>query len=148
MKLYFDVCCLNRPFDDQTQSRIRMESEAVLLILDRVERGECEMVGSDVANFEIRRIPDPVRRRRVEILFGASAQRVALDDAIVERAAVIERLGIGGLDALHVACAERGAVDVMLTTDDRLLRAAARGADGLGVRVENPVQFLVEEAWT
>ena len=31
--VYLDVCCLNRPFDDQTQDRIRLESEAVLLIL-------------------------------------------------------------------------------------------------------------------
>jgi predicted nucleic acid-binding protein len=24
MKIYFDVCCLNRPFDDQSQDRIRL----------------------------------------------------------------------------------------------------------------------------
>jgi hypothetical protein len=35
-----DVCCLNRPFDAQTQERIRLESEAVLLILERCERRE------------------------------------------------------------------------------------------------------------
>ena len=33
MKLYLDVCCLKRPFDDQTQPRIRMETEAVLSLL-------------------------------------------------------------------------------------------------------------------
>ena len=27
MKIYLDVCCINRPFDDQTEERIRMESE-------------------------------------------------------------------------------------------------------------------------
>ena len=32
-KIYFDTCCLNRPFDDQTQTRIRLEAEAVLAIL-------------------------------------------------------------------------------------------------------------------
>ena len=32
--IYLDVCCLNRPFDDQTQERIRLESEAVLLTTD------------------------------------------------------------------------------------------------------------------
>ena len=30
MKIYLDVCCLNRPFDDQTQDRIHLESEAVV----------------------------------------------------------------------------------------------------------------------
>ena len=27
MKIYLDVCCINRPFDDQTEERIRMESD-------------------------------------------------------------------------------------------------------------------------
>ncbi len=33
MKIYLDNCCYNRPFDDQTQDRIHIESEAVLVIL-------------------------------------------------------------------------------------------------------------------
>ncbi|MDF2439948.1 MAG: hypothetical protein JWN98_932 [Abditibacteriota bacterium] len=40
MKIYLDVCCLKRPFDDQGQDRIHLESEAVLLILAHVEAGE------------------------------------------------------------------------------------------------------------
>jgi hypothetical protein len=39
MKLYLDVSCLNRPFDDQRQPRVRTESEAVLLILARIDQG-------------------------------------------------------------------------------------------------------------
>jgi len=27
MKVYLDVCCLNKPFDDQTHDRIRLERE-------------------------------------------------------------------------------------------------------------------------
>ena len=40
MKVNLDACCLNRPFDDQTQIRIYLESEAVLTILYRCEIGE------------------------------------------------------------------------------------------------------------
>ena len=32
MKIYLDNCCFNRPFDDQTQERIHLESEAILMI--------------------------------------------------------------------------------------------------------------------
>jgi hypothetical protein len=39
-KVYLDVCCLNRPFDDQQQDRVHLEAEAVLLILKRCEAGE------------------------------------------------------------------------------------------------------------
>lgn len=33
MLLYLDMCCLKRPFDDQSHPRIRLESEAVLSLL-------------------------------------------------------------------------------------------------------------------
>ena len=45
-KIYLDVCCLNRPFDDQSQPRIRLEAQAVLAILDRVSEGKWECVSS------------------------------------------------------------------------------------------------------
>ncbi|WP_256875183.1 hypothetical protein [Nostoc sp. C052] len=45
--IYLDVCCLNRPFDDQTQERIRLEAEAVLLILANCQTGEWQMLVSD-----------------------------------------------------------------------------------------------------
>jgi hypothetical protein len=35
--IYLNVCCLNRPFDDQTQERIRLEAEAVLRILANIQ---------------------------------------------------------------------------------------------------------------
>ena len=30
MRIYMDVCCFNRPYDDETQDRIRFEAEAVM----------------------------------------------------------------------------------------------------------------------
>ena len=39
MKLYLDLCCLNRPFDDQTQPRVNLEAQAVVLILEAAEKG-------------------------------------------------------------------------------------------------------------
>jgi hypothetical protein len=40
MKIYLDTCCLNRPFDDQRQHRVRLETEAVTLILKKIRQGE------------------------------------------------------------------------------------------------------------
>jgi hypothetical protein len=33
--IYLDVCCLNRPFDDWTQERIRLEGQTILDIFKR-----------------------------------------------------------------------------------------------------------------
>lgn len=52
-KIYLDVCCLQRPFDDQTQPRVRLEAEAIKLILGRVEQGEFEWLTSEVVDYEI-----------------------------------------------------------------------------------------------
>ena len=37
--VYLDVCALSRPFDDQSFLRIRLETEAVNLILSKVHKG-------------------------------------------------------------------------------------------------------------
>jgi hypothetical protein len=34
MRLYLDCCCFNRPFDDLSQIRVRLEAEAVEWILE------------------------------------------------------------------------------------------------------------------
>ena len=37
--VYLDACCLNRPFDDQLQLRVRLESESILWLLNNVQLG-------------------------------------------------------------------------------------------------------------
>ncbi len=55
-KLYLDVCTLCRPFDDQNLMRIRLETDAVYLILQNVLNGHYEMVTSPVHFKEIEAI--------------------------------------------------------------------------------------------
>ena len=56
----------------------------------------------------------------------------------------LERLGFRAYDALHLACAEEGGADVLLTTDDRFLRRAERHGNILRVQIENPILWLLE----
>ena len=37
-KLYLDNCCFNRPYDDQTQFIIRIETDAKLKIQDSIKQ--------------------------------------------------------------------------------------------------------------
>jgi len=142
MKIYLDVCCLNRPFDDRTQDRIRIESEAVLTILNRC-MDDWILVGSEVIDYEISKIPDEERRRKVEILASISREKVIVDDNIVKRALEIEKIGLRPIDALHTACAEKSA-DVMLTTDDDIVKKVKANRNLIKVKVENPVRWLME----
>jgi predicted nucleic acid-binding protein len=142
--IYLDVCCLNRPFDDQTQERIHLEAEAVLLILARCQHREWQLLGSEAVEFEISRIPDEERRQKVRLLASLAESVVSVTEEVERRAGDLEGLGFKALDALHVACAEEGMADVLLTTDDRLLRQAEKHGNILKVKVKNPVAWLME----
>lgn len=144
-KLYLDVCCLNRPFDDQTQARIHLEAEAVLVILAACEEHKSwEWIAGEVVDWEIDQTPDPERRRRLGLLASHASRSVAVGDSEAERAVEIAGWGVSALDALHLACAESGGAEVFLTTDDKLLRKASAQAEELHVRVENPLAWLGE----
>jgi predicted nucleic acid-binding protein len=144
--VYLDACCLNRPFDDQTQDRIRLEAEAVLLILGHVHRGEWRWIGSEVLRFEVAQNPDAERRRRVEVLVASATESVSLDEPVEQRGTELERLGFGAFDALHLACAEHAGADAFLTTDDGLLRRALRHREQVRVRVDNPLTWLKQRS--
>jgi predicted nucleic acid-binding protein len=144
--IYLDVCCLNRPFDDQTQERIRLEAEAVLLILARCQNRDWQLLGSEAIDFEISRIPDEERRRKIVLLASLAESGVTMTEQVEHRAMELEKLGFKALDALHLACAEEGKVEVLLTTDDRFLRKAEEHGNLLNVRVENPTVWLMEVA--
>ncbi|RKX66997.1 MAG: hypothetical protein DRP41_01400, partial [Thermodesulfobacteriota bacterium] len=60
--IYLDVCALCRPFDDQSFLRIRMETEAVNLILSKVKENFYQMVVSPVHMKEMEAIQDEIER--------------------------------------------------------------------------------------
>lgn len=144
--IYLDACCLNRPFDDQTQDRVRLESEAVLLILGRIHTGDWRWIGGEVLEAETARNPDRERAHRVAVLLQGAAETVALDSQVEERGRELEGLGFGAFDALHVAAAERANVDVFFATDDRLVRHGQRYEDPIRVRIANPLAWLNERS--
>jgi predicted nucleic acid-binding protein len=143
-KVYLDVCCLNRPFDDQRQDRVHLEAEAVLLILKRCEAREWQWISSAVVSHEVDNIPNQERRSRVKEILRGAKEVQPLSETAVERGEELKGLGLKTYDALHVACAEHAAVEVLLTTGDRLVRAADRNADKLKVPVKNPLTWLQE----
>ena len=126
MKIYFDACCLSRLTDDHGQMRVRREAEAVERIFRLIGDGQALWVSSTVLDIEINRNPDPERRRDASVLLVFANEVVIPGDIAAGRAASLKTLGFGVLDALHLASAEQGKVDVFLTTDDDLLRRAKR----------------------
>jgi predicted nucleic acid-binding protein len=139
-----DVCSLNRPFDDETQERVRLEAEAVKTVLLFAGLGELVAVGSGAIEFEVDRMVDADRHAQVSLMLRCFDEYVLVEETERQRGKVLEGLGFGQMDALHLACAEKAHADVLLTTDDGLLKTATRQARLLKVRVANPLAWIGE----
>ena len=74
MRIYLDTCCLQRPFDDQTQPRIRVETEAVFAILASVQAGDLSMPSSEALEYEVSCTPDEVRRNEVLAMLALASE--------------------------------------------------------------------------
>ncbi len=143
-RVYFDTCALNRPFDDQSQARIRLETEAVEHLLRAVDEGRLEWVSSDVVLFEVARTPDEVRRESLLALVRRAGFIIPLSDGIGRRARELREEGLKDLDALHLASAEAAGAGDLVTTDDAFAGAAAGLQPASSVQVKNPVVFEME----
>lgn len=141
MNIYLDNCCFNRPFDDQSQLRIRLECEAKLKIQDDIRSGSHRLIWSYMLDYENSR--NPFRERREQILRWRlyADQDVEESQEVLTVARRIGQHGIKMVDALHVACAIAARADYFLTTDDGVLKKAALVE---GVRIADPIGFIKE----
>jgi predicted nucleic acid-binding protein len=144
MKIYLDTCCLNRPFDDQSQKRIHIESEAIILILIEVYKRKWEWIGSEILEIEIEQIANIERKNYLKNILRYAQKSVIVRDIDIERGKQLEQFGFKSFDAMHIACAERGKTDIFLTTDDKLLKLYEKTKDQLRIVVKNPLAWLIE----
>jgi hypothetical protein len=93
-------------------------------------------------DFEVEQDPDGERVRRVRSLLGLFRDRVGASGAVAARARALERVSFRGLDALHIASAELGDVDLLITTDDRMIRRAVQAGLDLRVRLVTPPEAV------
>jgi predicted nucleic acid-binding protein len=142
MKIYMDVCCLCRPFDDQMTGRIRLEVTAVQEIIRRCETYEFTLVTSEAITEELSKIPDIRKRLRVEKIASVAKESIIIDEEIISRMHDLITMGGDAMDSLHIACAEQAGA-VLLTTDDGLITFFKLHRD-IQVHIENPVTWLKE----
>lgn len=144
IKIYLDVCCLSRPFDDQKQMRIFFETEAVITILKQFEKGNWLLVSSKVIEYELDKIQDRAKKEQIKYISKNYNEYIDISQNEINRAQKLENIGFHGIDALHLACAENSGADFFLTTDDQLLRNAKKICSKIKLTVKNPFVWLKE----
>ena len=140
MRVYLDTNVYNRPFDDQTQPRIWLETLAFAVILQMVDASSVTLVSSSLLEYENSRNPLLDRRRWVERCLADAGCHQLVDEDIRTRAEDLERTGVSSLDALHIACAEAADSQFFLTCDDHLV-SHYEGE----LTVMSPVDFVISE---
>jgi len=138
-----DCCCLNRPNDDQTQDKIRIESDAIIAILFKCYYGSWTLVGSDVIEYEIMKTPDVNKKNKVLDLYKIRKENIIMNDVILKRANEIQKYGMKPMDSLHFASAEFRNVDVLLTVDKDLINNSKR--INPSIKIANPINWFMEE---
>ena len=143
MKIYLDLCAIQRPLDTPNQVRIVLELEAVLGIITFCDSGQAELLSSEALLYEGEQSVLPIRHEHTRSVLAKAKTSLNISDKEKTRAATLITFGIRPLDALHIALAETGNADYFCTCDDKLLRSAKRVKD-LTVKVINPVDLVQE----
>ena len=120
-RIYLDNCCFNRPYDDQSQPRVRFETQAKLYIQKLVFERKVELVWSYILKYENSRNPFDAKRNAIARWEKMSSLFITMSDEIVNEADIISLTGIKTADALHVSCAIAGNCHYFITVDKRLL---------------------------
>lgn len=156
MIIYLDTNVYCRPFDDQTQERVREETDAFELILEGIRNGLFIALTSDVLQYEITKILSPLKRTEMGRYLALSKKRVEEKEEIMKLGIVIrDRCGIKDRDALHLASAIVGGATYFLICDDELTSATkgvgctekVAAEHGSGMKICNPIIFVKKEVW-
>jgi len=146
MDIYFDLCVYNRPFDDQTQPRILLETTGLLVVMSVVQTQEINTVNSFVLEYENSRNPKIENRRIIADMLNVAATYIQYNSSIENKALALEQRGIRHFDALHLACAEYAGADFFVTCDDELLKKADT-VENVSIHAVSLLEFVAREVF-
>ncbi|MDZ7717091.1 MAG: PIN domain-containing protein [Balneolaceae bacterium] len=139
-KVYLDNCCFNRPFDDQSQIRIHIETEAKLHIQREITKENIQLVWSYMLDYENAANPFEFRKTSITEWKKKAFTYVEESEEVLNQAREIKKNhGLKAKDALHLACAIEAECDYFITTDDEIIN---KGSLETLIETVNPVDMI------
>ena len=142
MRIYLDMCCYNRPYDDQTQLKVAMETQSKMHIQMLVREKKLELIVSYMLRYECSKNPFEMRRNAIFDFIQENAAGYVGDDrkkVIEAKATEIMKTGIKFKDACHVASAIYAGCEYFISTDARLLKYNTQE-----IKMVTPIEFIME----
>ncbi|MBR2208074.1 MAG: hypothetical protein IJ859_04615 [Synergistaceae bacterium] len=142
MKIYLDMCCYNRPYDDQTQMKIALETQAKLYIQQLIRERCLNLVGSYTLDYECSNVPVSTRKEaRMKFINDNVCYHVSVErnEIISKKAALIMTAGVKEKDAYHLASAIYAECEYFISTDLRLLKYKTDE-----IKMVTPIEFIIK----
>ncbi len=142
MRIYLDMCCYNRPYDDQTQLKIAMETQSKLYIQTLIKEKKLKLIVSYMLRYECSQNPFEMRRNTIFTFLEENAFGYVGDNCkelVEEKAAEIMKTGVKFKDACHVASAIYAGCEYFISTDVRLLKYRTKE-----IKMVTPIEFIME----
>ncbi|MDD4346797.1 MAG: PIN domain-containing protein [Desulfitobacteriaceae bacterium] len=139
-KIYLDNCCFNRPYDDQSQLKIELETKAKLFIQSLIVNGELILVISYILEFENDNNPFEIRKLAIQDFFKYAKEDIGESRELLAIAEKLKKTGLKTKDSLHLASAIAANCDYFMSTDVRLLKV-----NDPRIKVINPVDFVMRK---
>ena len=140
MRIYLDNCTFNRPFDDQNQLKIKLETEAKLYIQQGIINGAYDLIWSYILEHENNQNRFDDRRNSIYEWKNIATIHCIENEQIIEYAENLQRhSNIRTKDALHIACSVYACSDYLITTDRQLYNLKFND-----MRIINPLGFINE----
>ena len=136
-RIYLDNCCLNRPYDDQTNLSVHLEAEAKLFIQNGIVNDTFELAWSFMMDYEI--LSNPFYDRQLAFMRWKNVAVVDIDpiEKILINGRELFKKKLKRKDALHLACAIEAECQYFLTTDRKILNKKI-----MEIKIINPIDFV------
>jgi len=141
LKIYFDNCCYNRPFDDLTISKNALEAKAIEDIISKTANGKAKLYNSAAVDYELHEISEGSKKNQVEDLYNSlDLEYIDHSQEIEIRVDELEKQKVRHMDAYHIAYSEKAKIDYLVTTDKQMLNAG-RKSDAK-IKIINPIELI------
>jgi len=138
-KIYLDACSYNRPFDSQSQMKVRLETEAKLYVQSGIREKKYSLVWSYMLDYENENNPYEEKKKAIAPWKDIADYYCPSSDDILSMGREIMRHGIKAKDSLHIACAIKSGCGYFVTTDNKLTNKVISN-----IKIINPVDFVRE----
>lgn len=143
-RVYLDNCAYNRPYDDQSQAKIELETQAKLKIQRLITDKQIELASSYMSLYECGENPNQDTAALITDYINSHSSvhvGIARKDEIEKTAEEVMETGVKFKDACHIASAIFASADYFISTDSRLLKYQTDK-----IKLINPVDYFIDEA--